>query len=95
MIETIFRIICCHMVGDYVLQSDFIARTKGENWYHLFVHSILYTLPFYLCFGIDSRLLIIFLSHFVVDLGKARYKKFSYVEDQFWHYCYAFVYLMQ
>lgn len=53
MLENIFLIIMCHLIGDYVLQSDFIAKTKGENWYHLFVHCALYVLPFYLCFGFD------------------------------------------
>lgn len=46
MLETIFKIVIAHLIGDYVLQSDFIAKTKGENWYHLFVHSALYVVPF-------------------------------------------------
>lgn len=41
--ETLFKLVMCHLVGDYVLQIDFIAKTKGENWYHLLV----YCLPFY------------------------------------------------
>ena len=28
-------LVFCHLVGDYVLQNDFIAKTKGSNWYHL------------------------------------------------------------
>lgn len=38
MSKTIVLIILCHLMGDYVLQCDFIAQTKGKNWYHLFVH---------------------------------------------------------
>ena len=30
-------LVFCHLVGDYVLQNDFIAKNKGSNWYHLFV----------------------------------------------------------
>lgn len=45
--ETLFKLVMCHLVGDYVLQIDFIAKTKGENWYHLLVHCLLYCLPFY------------------------------------------------
>lgn len=30
--ETVFRLVMCHLAGDYVLQSDFLAKTKGENW---------------------------------------------------------------
>ena len=43
LIETLFRLVMCHLVGDYVLQIDFIAKTKGENWYHLIVHCLLYS----------------------------------------------------
>lgn len=25
-------LVFCHLVGDYVLQNDFIAKTKGSNW---------------------------------------------------------------
>lgn len=34
-------LVFCHLVGDYVLQNDFIAKNKGSNWYHLFVHCTL------------------------------------------------------
>lgn len=94
MIETIFKIIICHMLGDYVLQSDFIAKTKGQNWYHLFVHSTLYILPYYLFFGFNFDLLLVFTSHFVIDAGKARYKKITYAHDQIWHYIMAIVYFV-
>lgn len=45
MIEKIVILIMCHLIGDYVLQIDFIAKTKGQNLYHLFVHCALYCLP--------------------------------------------------
>lgn len=44
---TIVLIVLCHLIGDYVLQCDFIAQTKGKNWYHLFVHCALYCIPLY------------------------------------------------
>lgn len=28
-IKIIILLICCHLIGDYVFQSDFIAKTKG------------------------------------------------------------------
>lgn len=93
MIEIIFKIITCHMLGDYVLQSDFIAQTKGANWYHLFVHCILYVLPFYLFFGFNFDLLLIFIAHFAIDAGKARFKRITYIHDQILHYLIALVYL--
>ena len=93
-IELLLKLVFCHLIGDYVLQCDFIARTKGENWYHLFVHCVLYCLPFYVCFGINWRLLIILVTHLIVDSLKARYKKISYTQDQAIHYITMLIYLV-
>jgi len=30
-IELLLKLVFCHLIGDYVLQSDFIAKTKGET----------------------------------------------------------------
>lgn len=94
MIELIYKLILCHLIGDYVLQSDFIAKTKGENWYHLLVHCALYTLPFYTCFGFDWRLVCILIMHILIDPLKARYKKISYIQDQAIHYCTMLIYFI-
>lgn len=93
MFELIFKILTSHMLGDYVLQSDFIARTKGENWYHLIVHSVLYVLPFYLFFGFEFDLLLVGFAHFAIDAGKARFKQLTYAHDQILHYMIAIVFL--
>lgn len=85
MMERLFVLLLCHYVGDYVLQSDFLAKTKGENWWHLIAHSALYLLPFYLAFGFDWRLGATFVIHIVTDAAKARYKKISYPADQTIH----------
>lgn len=86
IVEHLFKIIFCHLVGDYVLQIDFIAKTKGSNWYHLLVHCFLYILPFYLCFGFDKRLIVLLLTHISIDAEKARWHMISYLEDQWLHY---------
>lgn len=93
MFETILLIIFCHLVGDYVLQSDFIAKSKGSNWYHLFVHCVLYILPFYVTFGLTWQLGFIFVTHMIIDPLKARYNKINYVTDQVLHYIVTLVYL--
>lgn len=80
-------LVICHLIGDYVLQSDYIATTKGASWYHLFVHSALYSAPFMLVFGpSDPRIFGLFLTHLYIDAMKARYKKIGYVADQLLHY---------
>ena len=83
--------IFCHLVGDYVLQLDFIANTKGKNWYHLFVHCLLYILPFRVVYGADWRLIPLFVTHVITDALKARYKKITYTQDQVIHYIVGFL----
>lgn len=79
-------LILCHLIGDYVLQSDYIAKTKGENWYHLFVHATLYCVPFMIVFGISRHCFTLFLTHMFIDAMKSRYKKLGYIGDQLLHY---------
>lgn len=86
MIIKIFWLIMCHLVGDYFLQIDFIAKTKGENPYNMFVHCFLYLLPFALEFGLSWKLGFLFLAHFMIDELKAKYKKTTYIQDQMLHY---------
>jgi len=92
--ETILELIFCHLVGDYVLQSDFIAKTKGDNPYHLIVHCVLYCLPFYLFFGLTWHLVIIFWAHFHIDMFKAHFKAINYATDQTLHYLIMAIYLI-
>lgn len=94
MAKLLFNLVTCHLIGDYCLQSDFIAKTKGQNWYHLFVHCILYIVPFYIAFGLDLRLTIIFVSHVIIDALKARYYVISYLTDQVIHYAVILIYLV-
>ena len=89
-----FRLAMCHLVEDYVFQSDFLAKTKGESWYHLLVHCLLYCLPFYLAFEFTWRLFVLLGAHVVVDTAKARYKKMGYATDQAIHYAVLLVYLV-
>ncbi len=94
MAELIYKLIFCHLIGDYVLQSDFIAKSKGENMYHLLVHCFLYAVPFYIIFGYDVRIPVIIASHIVIDMLKARYKDIDYVTDQVLHYLVMLIYLI-
>ena len=70
MFETI---ILGHLVGDYFLQNDWMALSKGKynglGWFTCFVHCILYT--FAMCFitwNFDySWVALVFFSHFIPD----------------------------
>ena len=94
IIELLIKLVLCHLVGDYVLQNDFIAKTKGENIYHLLVHCVLYCLPFLICFGFVWQLAVVFVTHIVIDILKARYKKINYTTDQVLHYLVVLIYLI-
>ena len=90
----IYTLLACHFLGDYVLQIDYIAKTKGSNWWHLFAHCVLYSVPFAVAFGVDWRLYIIIVFHFIVDTLKARYKRIGYVTDQALHLATMLIYLL-
>ena len=94
MIELLYKLIVCHFIGDYVLQNDFIAQTKGKNWWHLIAHCFLYTVPFAILFGIDWRLGVILGLHIVVDTLKARLKRIGYAVDQIIHIATLGIYVL-
>lgn len=94
MLELLFKLVLCHLVGDYVLQIDFIAQTKGKNIYHLLVHCLLYCLPFYIAFGFVWQLIPLLLLHIVIDLLKAKFKLIPYWLDQVLHYATCLLYLI-
>ena len=93
ILHMLLVLVFCHLVGDYVLQSNFLATTKGSNWYHLFVHCALYVLPFYILFDLTWQLVITFAIHIIVDSLKARYKVINYTTDQVLHYLTLLIYL--
>ncbi len=87
-IKNIVTIVMCHAVGDYVLQNDFLANTKGDNFYHLLMHCILYCIPFAVVYGIDYKIAILFVMHVLTDWEKCN-KVIGYAEDQILHYLIA------
>lgn len=93
LIQKLYELLACHFIGDYVLQIDFLAKTKGENWWHLLAHCVLYSVPFAILFGIDWRIALIIITHIVIDALKARYKKINYLTDQVLHLIILGVYL--
>lgn len=61
-----------HLLGDFVLQNDWMAKNKNENTTvgHLacFVHCMFYCMPFYLAFSLSlPQILLVFSTHFVID----------------------------
>ena len=84
MFKVIAIVVTLHCIGDYFLQTDFLARTKSTNYWHLMVHCILYTVPFGLYFGMTKELVWLFTSHLAIDFLKCK-NKIVYVDDQVLH----------
>jgi hypothetical protein len=63
-----------HAVGDYILQSDWMAQTKTKQSLAAAVHAITYTLPFLFITRSPAALAFICGTHFVIDRWRlARY----------------------
>lgn len=63
-----------HVVGDYLLQSEWMVREKGRNHLAALAHVAVYLLPFLLLTQHPLTLLVIAASHFVLDRWRlARY----------------------
>ena len=57
----------CHLVGDYILQNDWIAMNKNKSTVHCLVHCLIYTACFTILTLSWKALLFIFVTHFIID----------------------------
>lgn len=56
-----------HVIGDYVIQSEWMATEKTKRSLAALVHVITYTLPFLLLTRSVAALAVIVGTHFVID----------------------------
>lgn len=56
-----------HLVGDYVLQTDYMAREKTSRFTVALRHAVFYSLPFLLLRPSVRAWLVIVLTHAVID----------------------------
>jgi hypothetical protein len=61
------EILLAHLVGDYVIQTDWMAVEKTKRWLPAIVHAATYTVPFVLITQSWLALLVIFGTHAVID----------------------------
>jgi Protein of unknown function (DUF3307) len=59
--------ILCSLVGDYILQNDWMARNKVKSSFVCAVHVVMYTLPFLLLTTSWRALAVISVTHFIID----------------------------
>jgi hypothetical protein len=63
----LFGLIAAHFVGDYVLQSHWMATEKVKRWWPAIVHGAVYTLPFIFVTQSIPALLVIGGTHVLID----------------------------
>jgi hypothetical protein len=68
-------IILAHLVGDYVLQSHWMATEKVRRWWPAVVHAVTYGLPYLVVTRSFMALAVIVGTHAVID----RYRLAKYV----------------
>lgn len=78
-----------HAVGDYVLQSDWMANEKTKKWLAAFAHALTYSIVFLLATHSVLALVIIFVTHLLVDRFRlARYVCWAknFLAPRKWHH---------
>lgn len=65
----------CHAIGDYILQSDWMAQEKTKSYVAASVHAITYSIPFLFLPRVPfGAWLVIVITHIVIDRHRlARY----------------------
>lgn len=64
---TALGIVLAHLVGDYLLQSHWMATCKTQRWWPAIAHGLTYTLPYLFVTRSITALAIICLTHIVID----------------------------
>ena len=59
--------IYAHLIGDYLLQTDWMAMNKKRHWLHCSVHVLTYLIPFLLCGLTWWQFVLIGLQHYLQD----------------------------
>lgn len=91
----LIKLLCAHLCADFIFQTDCINKGKRkqgiEGLKYLLLHSIIHAIAAYLFMADWTNIiipLVIFSSHFAIDMIKSRYFKESlstFFTDQFLH----------
>lgn len=60
-------LVLAHLVGDYLIQSDWMAAEKTQRWWPAIAHGLTYGLPFVLVTQSPAALAVIVGTHVVID----------------------------
>ena len=60
-------IILAHLVGDYIIQSDWMANEKTKRWWPAIAHGLTYTIPYVFVTQSLIALAVIGGTHIIID----------------------------
>lgn len=60
-------VVLAHMIGDYLIQSDWMAQEKTKRWIPAILHGVSYGLPFLFLTTSPLALLVIMGTHILID----------------------------
>jgi hypothetical protein len=60
-------LLLAHLVGDYLIQSDWMATEKTQRWWPAIAHAGTYALPFLAVTQSPIALAVIVVTHAVID----------------------------
>jgi hypothetical protein len=73
----------CHICGDYILQSDWMALNKSKRSWPCLVHVLLYTSCFLFLTTSWKALLVIGATHFILDRFPVILKRIIWLKNHF------------
>jgi hypothetical protein len=59
--------ICAHLIGDYIIQNDWMAQNKKKHFFPCLIHCLTYIIPFLFCHLSWLQLILIALQHYIID----------------------------
>lgn len=65
--EQALGIVLAHLVGDYIIQSHWMANRKTESWPIALLHGVTYTIPYALVTQSPLALAVIAGTHALID----------------------------
>lgn len=60
-------VLLAHLIGDYLFQTQWMADNKTSRWSPAIWHGITYTLPFIIITHSPFALLVICITHIIID----------------------------
>lgn len=64
---TALGIILAHLIGDYLIQSDWMASEKTKRWWPAIAHGLTYTIPYAFVTQSWAALAVIAGTHIIID----------------------------